>query len=83
VPVNSKSRENDEVPASLAHSVNDNTDDYFLLVSKMLLDCVFFTDKRQLQFSFEYHNLHISVLVALAMSSTRKFLNIVEFYTAA
>jgi hypothetical protein len=49
-----------EIPASLtllaspmqhkeySDNVNDNIDDFFLLVNKKLLDCMCFTDKQQL-----------------------------------
>jgi hypothetical protein len=34
------------VPQIYSDSVNDNTDNYFLLINKYLLDCVCFTDKQ-------------------------------------
>jgi hypothetical protein len=55
-------------------NVNDNTDDYILLVYKRLLDCMYFTDKQQfhilfrksqsiyfgthLHFTFQLHSLN-------------------------
>jgi hypothetical protein len=44
--------------------MNDNTDDYFLLVKNKLLDCVCFTDKQQSDILFDHHNLHISVAIS-------------------
>jgi hypothetical protein len=55
-------------------NMNDNADDYFLIVSRKLLDCACFTDKQQLDTLL---NITICIFryqfpVALGMSSTWK-----------
>jgi hypothetical protein len=54
--------------------MNDNTDSYFLLINKKLLDCVYFTDNT---FSFEYHTTYYSIHSPL-FSSTEILKHIVE-----
>jgi hypothetical protein len=47
------------------NNMNDNTDDYFLLINKKLLDRVCFINKQQLDILFfDYHNLYISVSIS-------------------
>jgi hypothetical protein len=48
--------------------VNDNTDDYFLLINKTLLDCLWFKDKQHLDILFQMsQSTYFSILSQLLL----------------